>query len=146
MEKSQSHTKMLVHFQLDPDEFKLVKAVYDRLSSESNMIKLREKTQNPNESLHSRVWLRCPKHLNASEMRLDFAAAIAITINNSGYEEGNLHTKLGLPFPDNLAKHLKTLHTQMNAPRKRKMKNKRLERELFTHQVHFEFPAKHLST
>lgn len=105
-----SHSTMIVRFQLPPEELEIVKNVYDRLTTDSNMLKcLRGKTQNPNESLHSRIWIHCPKHLTPSKMRFDFAAAVAVSHYNVGYENSNLHKRLGLPYTEILAKHLRSL-------------------------------------
>ncbi|KAK3890115.1 hypothetical protein Pcinc_005921 [Petrolisthes cinctipes] len=51
-----------VYFRVGSEEGKKVKEVYKRLSDE-NLLKrcLQGKTQNPNESLHSRIWKFCPK-------------------------------------------------------------------------------------
>ena len=72
--------KMQVYFHLEPHELQLVKNVYERLTSDENMIKcLRGKTQNPNESLHAIIWIHCPKHLKTSNVRFEFAAAVAVS-------------------------------------------------------------------
>ena len=127
-----SHKEMLVSFTLGTEELKLVENVYKRLTSDENMMKcLRGKTQNPNESLHQRIWLYCPKHLTPSKMRLDFAAAQAVAHYNAGYEVSALNEMLGLPYTKLLSTHLKAFDQMMNVPIKRKLKNKKLQREIF---------------
>lgn len=88
-------------------------------------------TQNPNESLHSRIWQHCPKHLMATKRKLDFAIAVATMEYNSGYVASNLFQRLGLPYSAILDKVLKKKDKRMDRPIVKKMKNKRLQRDLF---------------
>ncbi|KAK8372313.1 hypothetical protein O3P69_019807 [Scylla paramamosain] len=63
-ETPKSHSEMKVFFSLPPEQLELVKGVYTRLTTDEMMKRcLQGLTQNPNESLHSRIWLHCPKHL-----------------------------------------------------------------------------------
>ena len=63
---------MQLRFSLDPEELKLMERVYKHRTSDDMMIKcFRGATQNPNESLHSRIWRMCPKHKNTRRRHLD---------------------------------------------------------------------------
>ncbi|MPC38583.1 hypothetical protein E2C01_032091 [Portunus trituberculatus] len=88
-------------------------------------------TQNPNESLHSRIWMHCPKHISAVKRKLDFVTVVATMEYNNGYVASNLHVSLGLPYSSILAKALREKDKMMNRPLAKKMRNKWLQRELF---------------
>lgn len=126
-----SHKDMKIHFELTDDQLALVKGVYDRLTTDDMMLKcLRGKTQNPNESLHSRIWRYCPKHKNATANMLQFATCQAVANYNVGYVESNLHQLLGIPYTKANHKYLKAQDAAMNIPIKRKMRNRRLQMDL----------------
>ncbi|KAK3883338.1 hypothetical protein Pcinc_012374 [Petrolisthes cinctipes] len=121
---------MKVHFVLDDEGLNFVKQVYDRLTTDDMMMKcMREKTQNPNESLHSRIWKYYPKHKNATKQILDFAVATATAVYNTGYVASNINKLLGIPYSKHLDNHLKTLDDIMDFPLKRKVRNKRLQQD-----------------
>ena len=62
-----------------------VKAVYERLTSDALLSRcLRGMTQNANESLHSQIWQRCPKHTFAGRGRVEIATISAVANFNSG--------------------------------------------------------------
>lgn len=74
---------MKVSFTLPNEQLDLVKRVYERLTTDEIMKRcLRGLTQNPKESVQSRLWRYCTKHTNATKKRLDFAVAQA----NSDYD------------------------------------------------------------
>ena len=115
------HREMNVGFTLDPDEWKDVLQVYQKLTTDDLLIRcLRGKTQNPNEHVHSRVWRMCPKHKNVKLRYVDFAAAQAVCNYNIGHEESNLCNLLGLPFTKILLQCLQQQDKRMNEPIKKK--------------------------
>lgn len=125
-EKPPSHKTMKVHFTLPDEQLELVKEVYERLSSNEMMQRcLRGLTQNPNESFHSRIWRYCPKHVNATKKKLDFATAHATCDYNVGYVSSNLHQLLGLPYTSILHTYLERKDKLMNLTVKKKMRHKR---------------------
>ena len=72
---------------------------YKRLTSDMILSAcLLEKTQNPNEHLHSRVWRYCSKYKKTNKNILDFAAAQAVIDYNVGYEDGFVLPSLGEPY------------------------------------------------
>ena len=87
-------------------------------------------TQNPNESFHSRVWRYCPKHINATKTKLEFSVAVATSEYNVGYVASNVNNLLGLEYTQVFDKHLKEKDKMMDRPTRRKMRNKKLQREL----------------
>lgn len=88
---------MRVSFTLGQEERKKLRAVYERLTNESLLGRcLKGKTQNPNESLHSRVWRLCPKSKNLGKVTLEFAVAQAVINYNIGYKAGYLGNELGI--------------------------------------------------
>ncbi|KAK3883276.1 hypothetical protein Pcinc_012405 [Petrolisthes cinctipes] len=127
----QSHSEMKVSFTLLPDQLQLVRKVYERLTNDDMMKRcLKGHTQNPNESFHSRVWLYSPKHLNTSKNKLDFAVARAVSVYNAGYKDSNIYESLGIPFTKTTEKYLDNKDKMMDAPLKKRMRNKRLQKEL----------------
>ena len=68
---------------------------------------LKGKTQNPNESLHSRIWQVCPKAKHLSKTILDFAVAQASINYNTGYVSGYLGDSLGVGLPKHMYNLLK---------------------------------------
>ncbi|GFS17635.1 hypothetical protein ElyMa_006826200 [Elysia marginata] len=69
------------------DVAKYVRDVDDRLSDEELLSRCLEgKTQNANESLHSMLWNRCPKHIfvNRIRNRLETALALGVAEFNQG--------------------------------------------------------------
>ncbi|KAA0196218.1 hypothetical protein HAZT_HAZT005313 [Hyalella azteca] len=63
---------------------------------------VKQRTQNSNESLHSKIWPRCSKEKFASLDRVLFVARGTVLDHNIGYEKGNLLVALGLRTPDHL--------------------------------------------
>ena len=59
--------------------------IYDNMCDEKLLRKcLLQATQNVNESLHSVIWARCPKHIFATKPRVEIATAVAIGEFNFG--------------------------------------------------------------
>lgn len=126
-----SHKSMKVHFQLSPEELTQVKDVYDRLTSDEIMMKcLAGRTQNPNESLHARIWRISPKHKNGNKPMLDFACAVAVANYNAGYETSCLDTIMGLERTKIRQKILQEQDRRMNMAPRIKMYNNKLQEEL----------------
>nr|XP_045585318.1 uncharacterized protein LOC123747283 [Procambarus clarkii] len=98
---TRSHKIMKVHFQLPSSHMTEVMKIYYNLVSEDNMTKcLKGKTQNPNESLHHRVWQLACKDKYVSRVMVDFAMAVTSVNYNAGYILGCLTNLLGLPQSD----------------------------------------------
>jgi hypothetical protein len=61
----------------------LVEPVFDRLSDPELLERVeRGDTQNPNESLHSLIWNRSPKHIFASPEAIRVSTALAVIHKN----------------------------------------------------------------
>jgi len=70
---------------LDPVFIDFLTPVYDRLTNDSLLERcLPGHTQNPNESLNSLIWSRCPKHKWFGRKRVEMAAISAILQFSSG--------------------------------------------------------------
>lgn len=91
---------------------------------------LKGHTQNPNESFHSRLWQYCPKHLNTSKNKLDFSAAHAVSLYNAGYKDSAIYEKLGRALSHITEKYLENQDMKMDVPLKKRMRNKRMQKEL----------------
>ena len=62
-------------------------------------------TQNPNESVNSLVWIRCPKHKFHGPKTVKYAAASAVLAFNGGSSRSvGLMEKLGTPAFDDAVK------------------------------------------
>ncbi|KAK4318381.1 hypothetical protein Pmani_010618 [Petrolisthes manimaculis] len=85
---------------------------------------------NPNESFHSRVWLYSPKRIPTTKNQMDFAVAQAMCDYNAGYLHSNFYVRMGLPFSIILEKYLCKKDKVSETPLKKKMRNKRLQKEL----------------
>ena len=63
----------------------LIEPVFERLSDEELLERLqRGDTQNSNESLHSHIWKRCPKHNFASLKIVYIATSLSVVQRNAG--------------------------------------------------------------
>lgn len=83
--RTPSHSVMKLRLSVNQEEYKKLESVYTRLSDDSLLNKcLKVKTQNPNESIHSRIWSLCPKVVSVSKGILDFAVAQSCLIYNKG--------------------------------------------------------------
>lgn len=64
---------------------KKVLPIYERLTSDSLLERcLSGMTQNANESIHSKIWARIPKHIFVSRKRVEVGTALSIAEFNSG--------------------------------------------------------------
>ena len=72
-----------------------IKRVYRDLTEPSLLQRcLKGFTQNPNESIHARLWLKCPKVKFFGLYRVIFCAQSCVLEHNLGYERSNLLTEL----------------------------------------------------
>ena len=59
--------------------------VYERLTNDELLSRCVDgKTQNANESIHSVIWARCPKHVFVGRRRLEVAVAVGVGEFNQG--------------------------------------------------------------
>ncbi|KAE8742809.1 hypothetical protein FOCC_FOCC011667 [Frankliniella occidentalis] len=78
-----SHDKMPL--QLNEKVFKAVLPVYKRLSSDELLTRCTKgQTQNANESLHSVIWKKCPKHIFISKARMEIGITQGVGEFNMG--------------------------------------------------------------
>lgn len=120
-----SHKTMKVHFAVGDQEKRRVRAVYERLTNEDLLKRcLQGKTQNPNESLHARVWKLCPKVKSLGKATLDFSIAQATINYNIGYEAGFLGNELGITNHRSL-KLLREMDLERERMRRSKPRKKR---------------------
>jgi hypothetical protein len=90
-------TKNLYLSGLSPVLRKQVFLVYNDLTATPLLQRcLKKRTQNPNESLHSKLWVRCAKVKNSQLQRVQFAAMDTVMIHNFGRARGSLLGRLGL--------------------------------------------------
>jgi hypothetical protein len=82
---------------LDPALLKKILEVYIDLTSSNLLLKcLKHRTQNSNESLHSKLWRKCLKIKHAGLERVVFAATVTALEHNFGSADGSLLAALGL--------------------------------------------------
>ncbi|XP_069191399.1 uncharacterized protein [Procambarus clarkii] len=118
-----SHKTMKVHFQLPSVHMTEVLKIYYNLISEDNMTRcLKGKTQNPNESLHHRLWKLAPKDKFVGRVMVDFAMAITAVNYNVGYVAGSLTSLIGLPQSDLRDWYFERKNKEMQIPTKRTTK------------------------
>jgi hypothetical protein len=90
-------TKKLYLSGLSPDLLIHVFRVYLDLTAPALLQRcMKKRTQNPNESLHSKLWKRCSKVKNSQLPRVQFAAADTVMIHNFGTARGSLLGRLGM--------------------------------------------------
>ncbi|KAK8721695.1 hypothetical protein OTU49_012515 [Cherax quadricarinatus] len=122
-----SHNTMKVHFQLDPAYFKEVHDIYKELTTDDMMTRcLKGRTQNPNESLHQRIWSYCNKALNRNKWQADFSASQAIAEYNAGYERSCLDIPLGFGRSLVTQRKLQAMDKRMQRKKPPKSKKRRL--------------------
>ena len=81
------HKTNMTH-RLSPEVAAHVKDVYVRLSDRDLLSHcLRSITQNPNESLHAKIWAKCPKTGFVGLQRVLLATCLAVAEYNSGVKE-----------------------------------------------------------
>lgn len=89
-------TKMLYLSNIPEEQLELVKGVYRDLANPALLQKcLSGRTQNPNESLHSKVWRKVSKDKYAGLHRVRFVSQMTIWEHNFGYSESNLLKSIG---------------------------------------------------
>ncbi|KAJ4434550.1 hypothetical protein ANN_23112 [Periplaneta americana] len=83
----------------DAKTFSHLQQIFQRLASDSLLERCASgRTQNANESLHSRIWRKCPKSTSVTKRRVDIAVARAVVEYNLGRSttQYKIHSKLGL--------------------------------------------------
>ncbi|XP_050730167.1 uncharacterized protein LOC127005398 isoform X2 [Eriocheir sinensis] len=110
-----SHKDMKGHFELEPDQLDHVRRTFEELTTDETLrASLLAKTQNPNDSFHSRLWKYCPKDVLASKTKLDFAVAQTVCNFNAGYVQSSLHRLLGIPYTETVKTYLKKQDSKMD--------------------------------
>ncbi|KAK8372125.1 hypothetical protein O3P69_011014 [Scylla paramamosain] len=100
-----------------------IREVYNDLTAPTLLKKcLKGGSQNPNESLHSKVWQKCLKIKHAGYFRVKFASQVTILDHNFGYGKYHLLTSM---FGSNPAmeKILKQKEERRLTPKKRKRRH-----------------------
>lgn len=118
-------TKNLYLAKIEYESLEYIKQVYRDLTAPTLLEKcLKGRSQNPNESLHSKVWQKCLKIKHAGYFRVKFASQVTILDHNFGYEKYHLLTSM---FGSNPAmeKILKRKEERRLTPRKRKRRQKK---------------------
>lgn len=85
---------------------------------------LQKRTQNPNESLHSKLWLKCPNMKNSQLSRVRFAATDTVLRHNFGDARGTLLVRLGLAteaIQENLAAKDAATPSSTHQPKRRRV-------------------------
>ena len=106
----------------------LLKPIFVSLSDEELLKRcILGTTQNPNESINSLVWVRCPKHKFHGAKSVDFAAASAVLSFNGGSTRyADLMENMGTPAADVALKmYEKKIRLESRNLRKLLMKKKR---------------------
>ena len=85
---------------------------------------IKQRTQNANESLHSKLWLKCPKVKHCSLARVKFATADTCLKHNLGQCKGNLLANLNF-LTDDAVENLQKLDRQSKSalPYKRRSRS-----------------------
>lgn len=81
-------------------------------------------TQNANESIHSRLWMKCPKVKFFGLKRVTFAAEVTTLEHNFGYERSNLLTSL-FGTSSEIRRSLKSLDKERSKSQKPKNRRKK---------------------
>lgn len=101
-----SHKGMKVWCTLDAAEKEKVMHIYEDLTSDELLQKcLSGKTQNPNESIHQKVWNKLPKIKHHGLKSAEYSAAQTVVEHNLGYEYAMKHGRLefGIETPSSVA-------------------------------------------
>lgn len=95
-ESEKDHDKKKLYLAKIPKQkLEYLKVVYKDLANPSLLQRfLKGATQNPNESIHARVWNKCSKAKFCGRVRLLFIAKLTGLEYNFGYEEANIITQL----------------------------------------------------
>ena len=120
------HRQQLSSTYLNSDVAPHVKKVYERLTDPALLGRcLLGKTQNTNESLHSVIWAKCPKHTFAGYNRVCFGATLAVGEYNMGSSACHLfHPAVGCPLTS--ATRAEKAH---QAPQKRRREARKLAQQ-----------------
>ncbi|KAK8720399.1 hypothetical protein OTU49_013348 [Cherax quadricarinatus] len=117
---------MKVSFQLEPDYINQVHEIYKDLTQDDMMKRcIQGRTQNPNESLHQRIWSYCNKALYKNKWQVDFAVSHAIADYNVGYERSCLDIRLGYGRSSLNQKRLMAMDKKMQRPKARRSKKRK---------------------
>ncbi|XP_069956744.1 uncharacterized protein [Cherax quadricarinatus] len=123
-----SHTKMKVQFQLEPAYMEEVHNIYKDLTSDEMMQRcVKGRTQNPNESLHQRIWSYCNKAKYQTKRHADFAVSHAVADYNTGYVRSCLDIALGYGRSAVTQAQLELMEKHMKEKRKRSGKKRKRE-------------------
>ena len=94
-EVPQSHKEMRVKCDLSVGDTAKVLKVYEDLTRDELLLKcVSGRTQNPNESLHAKLWAKAPKHKFFGKNRIDALAALVVSEHNMGYDNCDLMNHL----------------------------------------------------
>lgn len=86
-EEPPKHDRSTMKTTLSPHVVSKIMPVYQRLASDEILGRCTVgKTQNPNESLHSVIWTKCPKEVFVSKKKLEIAVTSGISEFNMGSE------------------------------------------------------------
>ena len=90
-----SHKDMTIKLHLSESELKLVLGVYIDLTQPTLLSRcLKGRTQNKNESFHSKLWKRCLKTKFHGAQTTMFAFHMSVLEHNKGYIESSLHHEI----------------------------------------------------
>lgn len=91
-----SHNTMKVKFRLDPESRKKILQVYKSLTEE-HLLRwcLKGRTQNPNESFHSKIWESLPKVHFFGLKTVQYSVTSTVLHHNFGYEGAELFAEQG---------------------------------------------------
>lgn len=96
-ETSPSHIRMKVKFSLQPEERKKVLQIYISLRDDDLLQRcLKGRTQNPNESFHSKVWSTISKSNFYSHEADQFSMALTALYHNFGHEGAEIFLKMAV--------------------------------------------------
>ncbi|KAK3889773.1 hypothetical protein Pcinc_006334 [Petrolisthes cinctipes] len=92
-----THEKMRVYFKLNQDERSLLFSIYKDLSTDELLHKcMASRTQNPNESLHSKLWNCLPKIKFFCLRTCQYSVTNTVLQHNYGYSTASMISDLGL--------------------------------------------------
>ena len=87
---------MKVYFNLDAEERKKILLVYKSLTEDQLLQRcLKGRTQNPNESFHSKVWGSLPKINFFGLKTVQFSVTLTVLQHSFGYEGSELFVEQG---------------------------------------------------
>lgn len=95
-ESEKDHKKKKLYLAKIPKEkLQYIKGVYKDLADPALLQRcLKGATQNPNESIHAKVWNKCSKAKFCGRMRLQFISRLTALEHNFGYEDSNIITHI----------------------------------------------------